>query len=150
MPSLLGFLAGERVIYEQETNQISVIGIMHEVCIPRIKSIPIPPSTSLPLHWTALTIWSRQPGDLGKKYEQMVTLTGDSEEPLMQSHVIAFEMDKPVIRAVSRFPTFPMYREAVCKLVLCLREVPLTRTNQTHGWQPLAAYPLRIHHQILG
>jgi hypothetical protein len=54
MPLLLGFLACEKVIFEEGTKSASLIGILHDVYIPVIKSIEVPVGTAIPLNWLAI------------------------------------------------------------------------------------------------
>jgi hypothetical protein len=147
MPILLGFLGCERVIFEQDTNKVSIIGVLNDVFIPVLKSVPVPPATLAPLSWTALTIWYQELAESNSWFEQMVVLTGSSGEALMTSEVIRFQMHNPVMRVVSRFPNFPVYRDAQCFLRLYIRHLGIIPPIQSAAnWQEMMAYPIRIHH----
>jgi hypothetical protein len=109
MPLLLGFLACEKVIFEEGTKSASLIGILHDVYIPVIKSIEVPVGTAIPLNWLAFTIWYALPEDAGVWYEQMVELVGENDQPLLQSTPIRFQMEKQVMRVTIPFLNFPVY-----------------------------------------
>ncbi len=150
MPILLGFLACERVIYEQTTNSASIISILHDVFIPVIKTIPIPLNTSAPLSWIAFAMWYQVPAEAGMWFEQMVVLTGEQQEPLIQSDPIRFQQHKPVMRTESHFANFPVYRPAKCWLRLYIRNLGLLPPPPSHPstaqLEEVMAYPIALHH----
>jgi hypothetical protein len=147
MPVLLGFFACEKVIFEEDTKKASIINVLHDVYIPVIRSVQIPPNTLAPLSWSAFSMWYATPTDGPTWYEQMAVLVGDQGEALMQSEPIRFQMIRSVMRAVSPFHSFPVYREAHCQLKLYTRTLGiLPETTPAVKWEEMMAYPITVHH----
>lgn len=152
MPLLLGFLACEKVIFEEGTKNASLIGVLHDVYIPVIESIEVPPGTLIPFNWLAFTIWYALPEDAGIWHEQMVVLVGENDQPLMQSTPTRFQMEKQVMRATTPFVNFPVYKPWKCVLKLYTRNLgplpPLVPASHvpTAQWTEMMTYPIEIHH----
>jgi hypothetical protein len=157
MPILLSLLACEKVIFEQETNSVSIISLLHDFYVPVIRSVQIPPKTLAPFNWTVFVLWYRAPIDAGVWYEEMAELVGEDGESLMQSGGTQFMMEKPMMRGVHRFSNFPVYRPADCSIKLYLRNLgaspvtpppppPSSRLSSLPKWHEVGTYPIRIHH----
>ncbi len=156
MPILLGFLACEKVIFEQGANSVSIIGVLHDVYIPVSNPALTPPNAVLPLRWNAFTMWYAGPDDLGKSYEQKAVLLGEEGETLIESEPIQFELseERPVMRVVSLFSQIPIYRPAKCALKLRFRQRGLDYVGASAlspppaapAWRDAMTYPIAIHH----
>jgi hypothetical protein len=148
MPVLLSFFGCEKVIFEQGTNSVSAISILHDVFVPVIRSVPVPPDTQITFPWCALAIWHLGLNEEDVWWEQRVTLIGEQDEILVQSEAIRFKMEKPVMRAVSRFTTFPVYRHGTrTTLKLYLRTLGVSPPlESTEEWSEKWHYPIRVNH----
>jgi hypothetical protein len=140
MLQLYSFLPCEKVIYEQGTNGVSIISVLHDIFVPVIKGVAIPYGTMAPLKWTIFALWFVPPEDVSRFYEQMVVLTGEHNETLLQVNTLSFQAAKQYIRATHTLTQFPIYRPAQCWLRLYLRDVGAPT------WSERAAYPITLHH----
>ncbi len=142
MPILLGFLASEKVIFEKETNAVSIISVLHDVFIPVIRSVQVPPNTLVPLVWAGFTMWYWEQRDENVWYEQFLSLTGSGGESILNSAPQQFQLslEKPVMRIVTRFNNFPVYRPSACFLRLYMRTVGESQ------WSEAMSYPITLHH----
>ena len=149
MPFLLGFLACEKVIIEDSTRKATVINILHEVSIPVLRGVEVPPGTLAPLTWNAFTIWYMAPDDGVNWFEQLVVLAGEAGEWLIQSAPIRFQMTHAVMRGASPFSSIPVYREAKCTLKLLRRNLgpmPDHPSTPAPNWEEVMTYPIDIRH----
>ncbi len=106
MPRLLLFVVCERVIVSQE-NIPSIINILQRVSIGMPAEDQIPEEATLPLRWYAFTMWHRQSGDEGKRYNQEVVLQAP-DGTILGSSGSSFEMKYATQRIASEFPSFPI------------------------------------------
>jgi len=145
MPILLAFLACEKVIVSQGTNELSLIGIINDIYVPVIRSVPIPPNLTGPLRWNAVAIWFHASSDGDASFEVFCGVADDSDDSAkiaLQSEVVTFSMrDQPVMRIFFSFTAFPVFKPGLCSLKLLVRRVGLKE------WTKMADYPLVLHHQ---
>ncbi|MGD0136247.1 MAG: hypothetical protein ABSE57_29735 [Bryobacteraceae bacterium] len=147
MPILLAFLACEKIIFEEDTKKATIVNVLHDVYVPVIRSVQIPPNTLAPLSWTAFSIWYISPSDGADWWEQKAVLVGENGEWLMESMPVRFQMTHPVMRAVTPFYNFPVYREAQCLLKLYTRNLgTLPDAVNMVQWNEIMVYPISLHH----
>lgn len=140
MPILLAFVVCEKAIFDKESNSVSLIGVLHDIFIPVIRHVQIPPDTQAPLSWTAISIWFHTQGDEAQMYEQCCTLFDSNGNRLLTSEITQFQMLKPAMRVYYRFISFPVHTPGQCWLRLFLRTVGVSE------WTSVATYPLMLHH----
>ena len=148
MPVLLGFLACEKVIFERDTNKVTIVNVLHDVFVPVIRGVQIPPNTLAPLNWTSFSMWYRAPTDGNFWWEQVSVLEGEQGERLLESEPLRFQMTAhQVMRVVSNFTHFPTYRESQCVLKLYSRNLGLTPDiGPASQWTEMMSYPIALHH----
>jgi hypothetical protein len=145
MLQLYSFMPCEKVIFEHGTNSVSVIGVLHDIFIPVVRSpVEVHPQAHAPLKWTVFALWWAQDAVLNQWYEQTAILLGENGEALLQSDFVRFRTEKPFIRALHNFISIPFYRPATCWLKLYVRDSPSPASNLE--WKEISAYPLTIHH----
>lgn len=148
MPILFSFLAAEKLIVEEQTKKITIVNVLHDVYVPVIRSVQIPPNTLAPLSWCAFTMWYHNPEDPENTWwEQVVILEGENGERLLSSEPQRFQMAHHIMRVSWNFNQIPVYREAQCKLTVYIRDLGLTPgVSAASRWESIMSYPISLHH----
>jgi len=86
MPQLLIFAPCEKVLIDQATNSVSLVGVLQEVHYKVQQGQPTPPqNASLPINWTVLSLWQEELSDAGIDYEQKILLEDDAGTRLFEN-----------------------------------------------------------------
>lgn len=142
MPRLLIFAPCEKVLVDEQSQNISLVGILDLVSVFIPPESTIPADIILPLQWKIFTLWLHTPGDDGKKFEQRTYLTvPDGTEGAEM--IVPFEFSTKKHRITAPVANFPVAQEGDCFVHVALREV-----GQDQEWQEIAAFPLTVVHMI--
>ena len=144
MPKLLLFAPCEKVIIAQEGNTVSLITILQELTVSIPPDVQIPADAKVPMQWYGFSLWQKQPGDEGKRYEQQIELTGP-DGGIVVSASSQFEMTAPAHRILSIFPGFPVGQFGEYMLRLYLRE-----EKESEEKKEVASFPLTVKRSTAG
>jgi hypothetical protein len=141
MPRLLAFLPCEKLIVNQEDNTTSLITVLEsaQINVPRIPD-EAPANIAVPLHWTVYSLWRKEDGDVGKRFEQRVRLILPDGQ-IRVDNTIGFEIgaihqNHRVTLQVGGFPIIAASGECVLRLSL--------RESGQADWQDIADYPVYV------
>ncbi|MEO6727189.1 MAG: hypothetical protein ABIU20_08080 [Blastocatellia bacterium] len=141
MPKLVYFLPCDRVIVSQEQT-ISLITLIENVIlnIPEEKEAELPDDAIVPKEWNAISSYRWEPDDLGKEYEQRVSLTLENDRISTDSiEKIPREDGKFSSRVIIQSQAFPIKPQGEAVLRLAIREVG------QENWQVIAEYKIAIN-----
>lgn len=121
MPKLLLFAPCEKVITDHDSNTVSLITIMQDLAVSVPPNVQLPEKARAAIQWCGFTMWQRQPGEEGKRFEQEIELCGPDGE-VITSRTSQFEMIHAFYRVTSVFVGFPVGQFGPYTLKLYLRE----------------------------
>lgn len=144
MPRLLLFVPCEKALVGAD-NGLSLINALSSVT-----TLTVPPGQEMDdatkatarKEWTIVTVWRREPGDAGRRFEQQTTMTDASGKVRFQA-VTEFEMAKTFHRLLGKIPGFPS-DAGEYTLAVSLRHVG------EQGWTPKGEYPLLVATRQIG
>lgn len=141
MPNLLVFAPCERVIIEQGTNTVSLIGLLQGMSV----EVPadLPKDALAPQQWFAFALWQREETDHGRRFQQRVTLESPGGRHVIDV-LTDFEMSKDFHRNIGAIPGFPISESGVYTLRLAFREM------STETWTTAGAFPIPLIHTRAG
>jgi len=140
MPKLLIFAACEKVIIAEDDKSVSLISLLNGLSVAIAPGTQIPANAQIPLRWSVVTLWQREPRDEGKSYEQRAQLILPNSE-ISFSIPAEFQLSKPLQRNVVKVTGFPVSQAGQCVLKLSLREA-----GSDNQWREIADYPIQIEH----
>lgn len=120
MPSLLVFVACERVALDQRNNGITLIGLLQGFIVTKIEpaepvEIPLDGTATaisdlnaLPIWWCAFGLWRKMAEDQGKKYTQIAEVIAPNGKVLSSTKPTEFVMDHEYHRITHHFHGFPI------------------------------------------
>lgn len=144
MPRLLVALPCERVILEQETNDVSLIAIMQDIAVPVVENQPIPVGAALPTQWHVFTLWDRSKDDVDDDvFEQRISLrVPDKNIPVPVETIAPFQFGNYTrIRINIPILGFPVYAAGICYLGIELRKLG------AEHFASFAEFPLTVIHR---
>jgi len=144
MPKLLLFAPCEKVIVAQDGNTVSLITILQELTISVPPDVQIPADAKVPMQWYGFSLWQKQPGDEGKRYEQQIELA-DPDEGIVVSASSQFELTAPAHRILAIFSGFPVGQFGEYMLRLYLRE-----EKESEEKREVASFPLTVKRSTAG
>lgn len=106
MPKLLIFAPCERLIREQDTQNISLISVLQTLTV-QVPLEHIDRPIAAPFRWDLLTMWGREVHDEGKKYHETCELIGPSGE-VLQSFSSEFSIEKDIAYVIFVAIGFPI------------------------------------------
>src|SRR5712691_4610155 len=106
MPKLLLFAPCEKVIIAQYGNTASLITILQELTVSVPPDVQIPADAKVPVQWYGFSLWQKQPGDEGKRYEQQIEFA-DPDGGIVVSASYQFGDDGPFAPYSIDFFRFP-------------------------------------------
>jgi hypothetical protein len=140
LPRLILFVPCERVILNQEDNNVSLITVLNEISIA-LPSDKIPSGSHAAYRWTILAVWLREPGDEQKRFEQSCELVMPDGQRAFRSRDV-FSFEQRIHRQTLVVPAFPMSKTpGDCLLKLSVRE-----DVEGKEWQGVAEYPILLKH----
>jgi len=141
MPRILIFAPCEKVLVDQATNSISLIGVLQEFHYKVPPRQPAPSqNVSLPMNWSVLSLWQEEPSDAGIQYEQKILLENEAGTSLMEN-VTSWKFTATSHRIIAKIAGLPVSR----KLDLHL----FYRIAVTGDWTRAATYPIFLMRDVL-
>ena len=123
MASLLTYLACERVSIEQETNAVSIMGVLEtiNVAVPQ-GAPPTPPKVFLPMRWAVYSLWQKEPRDTGEFSSQSILFAANGEK-LLETPVANWGFKEAQFRhqVIDRIEGFPIWTPGRLQLTLMLK-----------------------------
>jgi hypothetical protein len=140
MPKLLIFAACEKVLVDGQTNSVSLIALLQELHWKLPPGTPMPQNFTLPVQWSALSLWTEEAADAGVDYEQQVTLENPAGQVLIQN-VARWRFMQPSHRVIAQVLGLPVFRSLSLKLAY--------RVVGARDWIPIASFPITLVQDIL-
>ena len=142
MPRLIAFLPAEKVLIDEMENSVSVIGIMSGIKVQILNvSERAPENAYVPIRWSILAMWRREPADEGKSYEQRIQLFVPNGESAFDLSSPPFAMTGLHHRVRSDITGFGVSIPGIYRLVVSLREVGAST------WVEKSEYEMLVEHQ---
>jgi hypothetical protein len=121
MPKLLLFAPCEKIIIEDKSTNVSFISLLDSIRIG-VRVGEIPEGAAIPLRWSVITMWWRQPDEEPRRYEQQWDFVESDGRVLVRDSAI-FVIEGKTHRHITQMEAFPLPRRAgQCLLKLYLRE----------------------------
>ena len=142
MPKLLLFAPCEKVLTDQQTNTVSLIGILQEIHFRWPPGTPIQPNALLPINWSVIAVWQEEEqADAGVEFEQRLTLENPAGTMLF-SNDVKWTFDTPSHRIVATIPGLPIsWRKLTLKLFY--------RVVAARDWHEAASFPMAIVQELI-
>jgi hypothetical protein len=142
MPNLLLFAPCEKVLVDQQTNTVSLIGILQELHFKWPPGTPIQANALLPLTWSIITLWQEEEqADAAVEFEQRLMLENAAGTSLF-SNDVRWTFTRPSHRIVATIPGMPIsWRRLTLKLSY--------HVAGTRDWHEAAAFPMEIVQELL-
>lgn len=142
MPTLMLFAPAEKVLIDQQENSVSLIGIMSGVKVQLVKpDEAVPEDAAVPMRWSVLTVWKREPSDEGKTYEQGLQMFAPDGTLAFELTSPSFAMTAPHHRVRLDIMGFKIAVPGTYRLQVNLRE------TQSPTWIKKSDYELLVEHQ---
>lgn len=120
MPRLLVFAACERVIIDQATQSVSLIGLFHDLQIG-LPAEDVPGDAVIPIRWAVFAEWLRDEGDEGETFTQESDFRSPDGKRLASASA-QFNLDKKMHRQTMNMPAFPLAGGGQYSVALFLRK----------------------------
>lgn len=130
MPRLIVLAPCENVIVSQD-NKLSLISLLETINVGIPANQPIPPNSSIPMPWFAVTVWEREASDGNTEFESFV------QAGHLQSTTANFRMTTPMHRIIGQILGFPLVFGEV-------RLKAFIRAVGTQQWNEKGTYPLIV------
>lgn len=140
MPTLLAFLPCRGVLVNQLDNSATLVSLLEEIQIHLPNLRDIPPHAAAPMEWYVFTLWTREPQDEGKTFEQRVALL-DPDGAELLSAITKFEFPTVHHRIMANFMGFPIKMPGSFQIKLQLRE-----NGDGDNWKEVSSFPLPVRH----
>lgn len=141
MPKLLLFAPCEKILIDQATNGVSLISVLQELHFKVPPGTQLQPNVSLPIGWTAVSLWQEEPADTGVEFEQKLVLHDAASRQLLEQ-VTKFQFQRPNHRIVANIMGMPTQSR---QLTLVL----YYRLAGTREWNEVASFPIEVVQEIL-
>ncbi|MDO8434587.1 MAG: hypothetical protein Q7S58_19495 [Candidatus Binatus sp.] len=140
MPKLLIFAPCEKVLIDQTTNSLSLIAVLQEVHYKLPPGSAVPPNFSLPIAWSALSLWQEESADAGVIFEQRITVENRAGSTLLEN-VAQWEFTQPNHRIVASVLGLPVYDKLSLNLFF--------RVVGSRDWHNVASFPISLIKDVL-
>ena len=137
MPKLTYFVACEKILHEEEKNNVSLISLFDT--IDAIKPNEDMVDTQIALKWEIVANWVREEGTEGKTYQQKTHLLAPDGKTYAET-VIEFTVPKHSHRNTVHVFGFPVSLQGTYFLKLFLKQVA------DEEWVEIAEYPINVKH----
>jgi len=131
------FAPCERVIVEQATNSISLIGLLQDLTAPIAEGTEVPENAMVQQPWYIFTAWWKDDSESEEKFEQAVRLENPKGAVALEI-LTTFEMSKTHHRVIGAVHAFPIGIEGTYLLRLNIKAAGTT------DWTEVATYPLTV------
>jgi hypothetical protein len=137
MPKLLFLLPCRTFANDGETGSLTIAEVIDQVTvnIPAGGNIQSEGVVSAP--WAVVNLWQREASDVGKQFEQRITLVAPSGKPLMNGNN-PFELQALKHRMTLRVNGFPVAGPGTYLLKIECRTLP------GGDWEAKGEYPVEV------
>ncbi len=140
MPHLIYFIPCAKAITDAEDRTISLVSVFDGLQVNIPASGTFSPDAVIPIVWSAVAFWSREPSDERKKFEQRMSIVmPDGNENI--NGIIPLDMATRVFRATIKLNAFPVSQAGEYRLRLFIRDV-----SEGDKWRAVSEYPVMIEH----
>lgn len=135
MPQLISFLACRTVIVDEQSKNMSLIGLLD--VIRAADNEDLQPDIVAPIDWNIFTWWESEPHEQGVAFQQQVTLVNPIGEEVFTA-IGEFIFTTPKHRVVARAPVFPIFHKGKYEVRLSLLE--------QDSWKYISTYAIYVEH----
>jgi hypothetical protein len=135
MPKLLLFTPCEKIIIDSEGGTLTLVSITHQIRYAAMPGEEVPANAAIPLQWTIVSMWEKEPGDEEIQFEQRFTIIR-KDETIVLEQLIPWKFEKEVQRVFLRVVGFPIVTGRL-RLILWLRK-------SGEQWTEMASCPLEV------
>jgi hypothetical protein len=137
MPRSLFFVACDRAIIEEGTNNLSLISLISNI---GIQAAEFPAAAAVPREWHIVTVIAAEPGDAAKQYEGRITMVmADGRQAVDSTNPL--DLSQEWHRWIVRVSAFPINPAGIATLTLQIREA-----GGGAAWETKATYPIFVSH----
>lgn len=136
MPKLIYFVACEKSLLEENTNNVSLISIFDT--ITAVKP-PEGKDTQIAMTWNVVSQWVRKIGDEDKTFQQKTYILAPNQKSYAEA-IIEFSLPKHRHRNTINVFGFPVMDQGVYYLKLALKQ------PSDDDWVEIAEYPITVNH----
>ena len=141
MPKLLIFAPCEKVLVDEVTKTVTLIGVLQELHYKVPPGTVMQPNSLLPLNWQVISLWQEEEqADAGVEFEQRLVLENSAGQALFTNEV-KWRFTRPSQRMVANVPGFPIGSR---KLMLKL----FYRVPPSH-WIEVASFPIELMQEVI-
>lgn len=148
MPDLLLFVAAEKLLIEEGTQNASVIGILDHLQPSVPQGTMVPAAAVLPFNWIVVSMWRQYSSDdTDLEYEQRIVLNKPDGKSTSIKSDMGFQFVTDKHRNIIRINGFPFAQQGDYELVLSLRS-----RKPGGAWskwsQHSVNYPIRVTYRV--
>ena len=136
MPKLIYFVACEKTLLEENTNNISLISIFDT--ITSVKP-PEGKDTQIAMAWNAVSQWVKEDEDGDKTFQQKTYVQSPNQKTYAEA-IIEFTLPRHSHRNTINVFGFPVMNQGVHLLKLLLKQ------SSDDEWVEMAEYPITVNH----
>lgn len=141
MPRLLYFIPCNKAITDAADQTITLVSVLDGLQVQTpANGQPFAPDAVIPIRWSAVSFWLKEPRDERKQFEQqLIIVMPDGTENV--DGVVKFEMATRVYRQTINLNAFPIGQAGEYRLRLSIRDI-----SEGNKWTILTEYPVVIEH----
>jgi hypothetical protein len=141
MPKLLIFAPCEKVLVDELTHTVTLIGVLQELHYKVPPGTSMQPNSLLPLSWQVISLWQEEdPADAGVEFEQRLALENNAGQVLFANEV-KWRFTRPSQRMVANVPGLPIgFRKLTLRLSY--------RVPPSH-WIEAATFPIELMQDVI-
>lgn len=144
MPKLLIFVPCEKVIIAQGDNSASLITVIQDLKFAGVVPAEgIPEDAAVPARMAIFCQWKMLPEEVGKVFEQRITLGATEEKPVVEA-VNEFQVADQLQRTIAYVETLPFLKPGQYSMTLFIR-----RKGETEWPKEIAEYPMKVIHSFV-
>jgi hypothetical protein len=142
MPKLLIFAPCEKVLVDELTHTVTLIGVLQEIHYKLPPGTAAPqPNSLLPLNWQIISLWQEEdPADAGVEFEQRVVLENSAGQVLFANEV-KWRFTRPSQRMVANVPGLPIGSRRL--MLRLFYRVPPSQ------WLEAASFPIELMQDVI-
>lgn len=137
MPRIVLFVPCEKLIIDTQTNNITLISVLHQISYRPRSNIQLPPDAAIPMQWDVVSVWQREDGDEGISFNQRLTLRAHGNENVIFERVSPWRFATLFARNVVRIRGFPIAAQGFLDLTLSYR-------RPESDWLDVTTFPLEL------
>jgi len=136
MPKLIYFVACEKTLLEENTNNVTLISIFDT--INAVKP-PEGKDTQIAMTWNAVSQWVHEDGDEEKTFQQKTHILAPNHKTYAEA-IIEFTLPKYSHRNNINIFGFPVMDQGIYLLKLFFKQ------SINDEWMGMAEYPITVNH----